>query len=74
MHKVKLTTIGNSVGFVVPKEVLGRMNAQKGDSLFLVDSPDGFLLTPYRLDFAEQIKAAEKVMKKYRNALRELAK
>ena len=74
MLEVKITTIGNSVGIVLPKEALTKLNAAKGDILYLVDSPEGLTLTPYREDFAEQIEAAERVMKKYKNALRELAK
>lgn len=74
MLEVKITAIGNSVGIVLPKEALTKLKAAKGDVLYLVDSPDGLTLTPYREDFVEQIEAAERVMKKYKNALRELAK
>ena len=74
MLKVKVTAIGNSMGIVLPKEALNKLKADKGDVLYLVDSPEGLTLTPYRQDFEEQMKAAEKVMKKYRNAMHELAK
>lgn len=74
MLKVKVTTIGNSMGIVLPKEALTKLRANKGDVLYLVDSPDGLTLTPYQQDFEAQMNAAEKVMKKYRNALHELAK
>ncbi len=74
MLQVKLTSIGNSVGIVLPKEALGHLKVEKGDTLYLVESPEGFTLTPYQPDFATQMQAAEKVLKKYRNALRELAK
>ena len=74
MLEVKITAIGNSVGIVLPKEALAKLKAAKGDVLYLVEGPDGLTLTPYRADFAEQIEAAERVMKKYKNALRELAK
>ena len=74
MLKVKITSIGNSMGILLPKEALGKMKATKGDTLYLVESPEGYTLTPYRDDFEMQIKAAEKVMKKYRNALHQLAK
>lgn len=74
MLKVKVTAIGNSMGIVLPKEALTKLHAGKGDVLYLVDSPEGLTLTPYQQDFENQIKAAEKVMKKYRNALHELAK
>lgn len=74
MLKVKVTTIGNSMGIVLPKEALAKLRAEKGDVLFLLDTPEGLTLTPYQQDFENQMDAAEKVMKKYRNALRQLAK
>ncbi len=74
MLKVKVTTIGNSMGIVLPKEALAKLKVDKGDVLYLVDTPDGLTLTPYQQDFEKQMEAAKKVMKKYRNALHELAK
>ena len=74
MLKVKVTQIGNSMGIVLPKEALTKLKAGKGDVLYLVEGPDGLTLTPYQQDFDVQMKAAEKIMKKYRNALHELAK
>ncbi len=74
MRKVKVTAIGNSLGLVLPKEVLARLNVEKGDELYLVEGPDGLVLTPYQQDFEEQVEAARKVRKRYRNALRELAR
>jgi len=74
MLKVKVTAIGNSMGIVLPKEALTKLKAGKGDVLYLVECPEGLTLTPYQQDFDVQMKTAEKVMKKYRNALHELAK
>jgi len=74
MLKVKITAIGNSMGILLPKEVLNKLKASKGDTLYLVDSPEGLTLTPYQQDFETQMEIAEKVMKKYRNAFHELAK
>lgn len=74
MLKVKITTVGNSAGVVLPKEALARMRAKKGDVLYLVESPQGYTLTPYDQDFADQMEAADDVMRRYRHALRELAK
>ncbi len=74
MLKVKVTAIGNSMGIVLPKEALTKLHAEKGDVLYLVDGPEGLTLTPYQQDLDTQINAAEKVMKKYRSALHELAK
>lgn len=74
MTKMKLTAIGSSVGFVVPKEALIRLKLVKGDSVFLTESPDGFRLTPYDPDFERQMTLASKFMSERRDALRELAK
>jgi len=70
---VKITTIGNSVGIVLPKEVLSRLHVEKGDSLYLVDTPEGVQLTPYDQDFAAEMDAAKRVMRKHRDVLRKLA-
>jgi putative addiction module antidote len=74
MTKLKLTAIGNSAGVVFPKEVLARLKLEKGDSIYLTESPDGYRLTPYDPGFEAQMETARKIMKKRRAALRELAK
>jgi len=74
MLKVKVTQIGNSMGIILPKEALSRLKAEKGDILYLIDSSEGLTLTPYQQNFQKQMEAAEKVVKKYRSALHELAK
>ena len=74
MHKLKLTAICNSAGVVLPREVLARLKVEKGDSVFLTESPDGFRLTPYDPEIERQMKIAQAVLKKRRAALRELAK
>ena len=74
MLKVKVTAVGNSMGILLPKEALNKLKANKGDTLYLIDSPEGLTLTPYQQDFESQMEAAEKVMKKYRNAFHQLAK
>lgn len=73
MLKLKLTTVGNSVGVVLPKEVLARLKAQKGDTLYLTETPDGYEISAYDPEFARQMEAARQVMRRYRNTLRELA-
>lgn len=74
MLKVKVTAVGNSMGILLPKEALRKLKASKGDTLYLVENAEGFTLTPYQQDFESQMEAAEKVLKKYRNALHELAR
>ena len=76
--ELKLRKVGNSVGVVLPKEALARLNVGEGDTVTLTDSPEGGLhVTPAtkgREQFAEQMNAAEGVIRRYRNTLRELAK
>jgi putative addiction module antidote len=74
MLKVKITSVGNSMGILLPKEALNKMKASKGDTLYLIESPDGYTISPYQQDFEEQMEVAEGVMKRYRNTLRQLAK
>jgi putative addiction module antidote len=74
MIELKLTAVGNSVGVVLPKEALARMKLDKGDRLYMTETPDGYRLTPYNPEFEAQMEVARKVMKKRRAALRELAK
>ena len=71
---LKLVQIGNSVGFVLPKEAATRLHVEKGDVVFLTESPDGYRVTPYDPAFEKQIHAAERLMKRRRNVLRVLAK
>ena len=73
MTKVKLTTIGNSTGVVLPKEVLKRLRVERGDTLFLLDTPGGVELTPFDPEVAHQLDEAERVMWDDRDVLRKLA-
>jgi putative addiction module antidote len=74
INKCKVTTVGNSTGITLPKEVLAKLRIGKGDFLTLVETQDGYLLTPYDNNFAKAMEAAEVIMRENRDALRELAK
>jgi putative addiction module antidote len=74
MTALKLRPIGNSIGVVLPKEVLQRLKLGAGDTVFLTESPDGYRLTPYNPEFEKQMAIARDVMKKRRAVLRELAR
>ena len=74
MSALKLTQIGNSVGVILPKEILARLKVEKGDLLYVSEAANGVMLTPYSPDFDTQMTAARNVMKRRRNVLRELAK
>jgi putative addiction module antidote len=74
MYKLKIIQVGNSLGVILPKEALTAMKLDKGDTLTLTAAPDGFRVTPYDDEKAGQLEVMRAVMKKRRNALRELAK
>lgn len=74
-HSVlKVTQIGNSMGVVLPREVLSELNVEKGDRLFLTRSPDGYRITRSDPDFERQMSKAREIMKRRHDVLRELAK
>ncbi len=73
MSTAKITTIGNSVGIVLPKEVLARLRAHKGDLLYIHETVNGIELTPYDPDFAEQVDIAEQIIKENRDVLKKLS-
>ena len=74
MAALKLTQIGNSVGVILPKDMLARLKVDKGDTLHVTDTPDGVRLTPHDPRFAAQMKHVRRIAKKRRAVLRELAK
>lgn len=74
MSELKLIGIGNSVGVVLPKELLVRLGLQKGDVLHAIEMPDGLRLTAADADFEAQMTVARRIMKERRAVLRELAK
>ena len=71
--KLKITTIGNSAGVILPKELLARLRLEKGDTLYALETPDGVRLTAFDPELAEQMEVAEEIMRKDRDVLRKLA-
>ena len=74
MQALKLTQIGNSVGVILPREMLVKLGVTKGDTIYAIDEPDGVRLSVADPEFAAQMEVARKVMKDRRAVLRELAK
>ncbi len=74
MVTLKLTAVGTSAGLVIPREMLTRLKVEKGDTLFAVETPEGYLLTPYDPEVESQLKAGRRFMKKYRDTFKALAK
>ena len=69
----KIIAIGNSIGVILPKETAARLNVQKGDTICLSETPFGVNLTPYDEEFSLKLEASQRIMHRYRDALRKLA-
>ena len=74
MFSLKLSQIGNSVGVIFPKEFLARLHLEKGDTLYVTESPEGVRLTPFNPEFEKQMDLARQIMRSRRDVLHELAK
>lgn len=74
MVKVKIRKIGNSLGAILPSESLSSHQLEEGDEVLISVDDYGIRLTPYDPEFEDSVDAARAGMKKYRNALKELAK
>ncbi|MBQ0934147.1 AbrB/MazE/SpoVT family DNA-binding domain-containing protein [Ideonella paludis] len=74
MTALKVTQIGNSMGVILPKEVLARLKLEKGDLLYMTDAANGVTLTPYDPELDEQVKAGREFMREFRDTFHQLAK
>ncbi len=73
--ELKLRKVGNSIGVVLPKEALAHLKVTEGDTICLTDAADGSLrISPAKAEFTQQMEVAEGIIRRYRNALRELTK
>lgn len=70
---VKITQIGNSLGIILSKEILAKLNAEKGDTLMLINTANGIELSQYNKETALQMDIGREVMKEYRDVLKKLA-
>ena len=74
MTTLKITTVGNSVGIILTKEILNKLRVGKGDLLYISETADGIQLTPFNHELAKQLDAAEEIMRQNRDVLRKLGK
>ncbi len=74
MHILKLTQIGNSVGVILPKEMLANLKLEKGESVFMTETPEGYVLTPYDPALDEEMQAGREFMRDFRDTFHALAK
>lgn len=73
MTELKVTTVGNSAGVVLTKELLAKLRVSKGDKLYVTETLHGIELSPYDPLFAEQMDMAETIMREDRDVLKKLA-
>ncbi|HEY8054653.1 MAG TPA: AbrB/MazE/SpoVT family DNA-binding domain-containing protein [Terriglobales bacterium] len=71
---LKLTTVGSSTGTVIPKEMLARMKVSRGDALYAIETPEGYLITPYDPAIEKQLEHGREFMKQYRDTFKALAR
>ena len=74
MFTLKLTQIGNSIGVILPREMLARLKLRKGESVFVTETSEGYVLTPYDPALEKQIAAGRDFMREYRDTFHQLAK
>lgn len=74
MFKTSVRRVGNSLGITLPKGVVENYHLSEGDELTLVETDTGVMLTPFDPEFAAWLEAYEKTNKRFRNALRALAR
>ncbi len=73
INTLKITAIGNSFGIILPKGILEKLRVTKGDSVLVIETPNGVELTTFDPVVARQIEIAERVMREDRDVLRKLA-
>jgi putative addiction module antidote len=69
----RIIAIGNSAGVILPKEMLARLNLEKGDTLYVTEGPEGIQISPYDADFGAKMEAADRIIRRYRDAFKKLA-
>ena len=75
MVALKIRKVGNSLGLVLPKEVISRLRVSEGEDVFLLEGPDNtYRITPFDPGFEKKMEKAEEIMARYRNTLHTLAK
>lgn len=74
MQALKLIQIGNSYGVIFPKEIVAKLQAAKGDAIYVTETPQGIALSAFDPSFEEQLEAGREFMREYRDTFRALAK
>jgi putative addiction module antidote len=71
---LQIRKIGNSVGLILPKELLARLRLKEGDNLYIVEQTErGFKLSPYDPKHARAMEIARGSFRKYADTYKALA-
>jgi putative addiction module antidote len=72
---LQVRKIGNSIGLILPKELLARLKLQEGDKLHVVEQTErGLKLSPYDPKHAKAMDIARRAFREYADTFRALAK
>lgn len=74
MKTVKLSKVGDSYIFTIPKELIEKYDFKEEEKLYIIESDDGFTVTPFNPETEEWAKAFDKTNQKCKNTLEKLAK
>ena len=69
----KIASVGTSSGLIIPKDMMTRYKLERGDQVYMIETPLGILISPFNPDVAEQIEAGKAFMRSYRDTFKALA-
>jgi putative addiction module antidote len=74
-YLLQIKKVGNSVGLILPKELLARLKLKEGDKLHVVEQTErGMKLSPYDPKHAKAMEIARRSFRKYADTYKALAK
>lgn len=72
---LQVKKIGNSLGLILPKELLARLRLKEGDKLHIVEQTErGIKFSPYDPKHAKAMEIARRSFRKYADTYKALAK
>ena len=73
-HLLQVKKIGNSLGLILPKELLARLKLAEGDKLYVVEQTErGIKLSPYDPKHVKAMEIARRSFRKYADTYKALA-
>ncbi len=73
VREITLRQAGGSVTATLPKDIAERLHLGPGDRMYVIETEDGVLLTPYDPHFDAAMQAFAEVRREYRNTLKKLS-